>query len=180
MPRAALLALLLAGLVAPTTAAADDTPYPGSERFTGHYVWVGGDVEQQARLDAIEVVVAKMTRVLRGTARRRLRNGTHISSTFDIEVVEGIVTIGIDDGRAWTTDLEGTPSDYEHEGEAMRMSRWWVDGRIHAVGEQRVGSGTYDFRLSEDGQTLSVSFSMNSGLMPEPVVFDTTYRRVEN
>jgi len=179
MPRAALLFLLLAGLVATTNASAEDERYPGLERFAGHFVWVGGDAEQEARLDAIEVVVAKMTRVLRGAARRRLRNGTHISAIYDIEVNDDIVTIGIDDGRAWTTDLEGTPAKYEHEGEAMTMSRWWVDGSIHAVGEQKVGSGTYDFRLSDDGQTLNVRFSMNSGLMPEPVVFDTTYRRIE-
>lgn len=179
MPRAALLIPLLAGLVAATTASAEDERYPGLERFRGHYVWVGGEIEQEARLDAIEVVVAKMNRVLRGAARRRLRNGTHVSSTYDIEVDGGIVTIGIDDGRAWTTDLEGTPARYEHEGEAMTMSRWWVEGTIHAVGEQKVGSGTYDFRLSEDGQTLNVRFSINSGLMPEPVVFDTTYQRVE-
>jgi len=173
------LALLLLTAIA-ATASAEDERYPGSDRFTGYFLWVGGDEEQQARLDAIDAVVAKMPRVLRGTARRRLRNGTHVPSFFDIQVNEGIVTIAIDDGRAWTTDLEGTPAHYEHDGDAMTMSRWWVDGTIHAVGHQRVGSGTYDFRLSEDGHTLLVRFTMNSNFMPEPVVFDTTYRRTDS
>jgi hypothetical protein len=171
------LSLTLAcGLAAP--AAADDvSPYAGIERFSGLYHWVGGDAEQAARLEAIEVVVQQMSRVIRRTARKRLRAATHISELFDIEYHGDEITISIDDGRSWTTPLDGTPILFEHLGEPMTMSRRWRNGTIYAVGQQKVGAGTYVFRLSEDGQILRVAFSMDSDRMPAPVRFDTTYRR---
>ncbi len=153
------------------------SPYDGVERFDGLYVWVGGDAEQQSRLDAIETVVAEMSRVIRGTARRRLRAATHISEIFDIAVQGDEITISIDDGRSWTTPLDGTPILFEHQGEPMTMARRWLNGTIYAVGRQKVGAGTYVFRLSEDGEVLHVAFSMDSDRMPMPVRFDTTYRR---
>ncbi len=156
---------------------AQDARYPGLERFAGSYLNVGGEAEAQERLDAIEASVASQTRVLKGTTRKRLLSGTHVTSTFEIRVDGALVTIGIDDGREWTTDLEGTPARYEHDGESMTMSRIWVDGEIHATGEQRVGTGQYHFRLSEDGETLTVDFAMSSRLLPDPVRFTTTYRR---
>jgi len=121
--------------------------------------------------------VATQTRVLRRTTRKRLLSGTHVTSTYDIAVDGDRITIAIDDGRAWETDLVGTPFRYEHDGEAMTMARVWDDGEIHATGEQKVGTGQYDFSLSEDGQTMTVEFTMSSRLLPDPVRFTTTYRR---
>ncbi|MDP7113450.1 MAG: hypothetical protein QGH45_15900 [Myxococcota bacterium] len=170
-------ALMLALALAPGAALAEDARYPGLERYVGLFRNAGGEVEEQARLDAIEASVASQTRVLRGVTRRRLLSGTHVTSTYEIQVDGELITIGIDDGRQWTTDLQGTPAQYEHDGEAMTMSRVWVEGEIHATGEQRVGTGQYHFHLSEDRQTLTVEFTMSSKLLPDPVRFTTTYRR---
>jgi len=169
----ALLALVcLAG-----PAHAEDPRYPGLEGFEGAWRNAGYETEAQGRLDAIEASVATQTRVLRGVTRKRLLSGTYVTSSYDIEVDGGMITIGIDDGRSWTTDLEGTLTHHEHDGEAMTTSRVWVEGEIHATGEQRVGTGRYHFRLSEDGQTMTVTFSMSSRLLPDPVRFTTSYQR---
>lgn len=164
-----------------TTAASADHPvddrYELATRFTGSYVNAGGEGEAQDRLDAIEAVVANQRRVLRGVTRRRLLSGTHVTQTYDIRVEGQEVTIAIEDGRSWTTDLEGTKAHYEHDGEPMTMSRVWVNGEIHATGEQKVGTGSYTFRLSEDGRTLTVDFSMDSKWLVEPLNVRTTYLR---
>ena len=178
MPRTSIpyLALvLLLSLAGP--AYAQDPRYPGLERFAGAWRNVDDEAEAQARLDSIEASVATQTRVLRGTTRKRLLSGTYVTSTYDIQVDGGMITIAIDDGRSWTTDLQGTLTHHEHDGEAMTMSRVWVEGEIHATGEQRVGTGRYHFRLSEDGETMAVTFAMSSKLLPDPVQFTTTYRR---
>jgi hypothetical protein len=170
-------AFLVALVSVVSPAQAEDPRYPGLERYVGLFRNAGGEAEEQARLDAIEASVASQNRVLRGVTRRRLLSGTHVTATYEIQVDGELITIGIDDGRQWTTDLQGTPAQYEHDGEAMTMSRVWADGAIRATGEQRVGTGEYHFRLSEDGQTLTVAFTMSSKLLPDPVRFTTTYRR---
>ncbi len=157
----------------------DESPYTVAERYTGTFLFAGGEPERQAQLDSIESVVKQMNRVLRGTARRRMKAGTHITEVFIIDVQPDSITITIDDGRAWTTDLHGTRFEYTHDGDQMFMSRRWVDGTIKATGEQKAGTGTYHFRLSEDGQTLHVAYGLDSKHMPAPVSFDTTYRRVK-
>ncbi len=162
----------------PAVGADDESVYEEATRYTGTYLFVGGEPEYQARLDAIEDIVQQMSRVLRGTARRRMKNGTHITSTFIIDVHVDSITISIDDGRTWTTDLHGTRFEFTHDGDQMFMSRRWIDGTIFALGEQKVGNGTYHFRLGEDGQTLHVAYGLDSKYMPEPLKFDTTYRRV--
>ena len=171
---AGLLALWVSGIAL----ADEEAPYAGAERYTGLYMNVGGEAEQEARLDAIEHVVQQMSRVLRSTARRRIKAGTHVTRTYEIAVDGDQVTITLDDGRCWTTPLDGTPVEFTHDGDVMFLSRRWTEGTIFAQGEQQAGTGTYHFRLSEDGQTLNVAFTLDSRHMPEPVKFDTTYRRV--
>ncbi len=170
-------ATLIALLCLPYLAHAEDPRYPGLEDFAGSWRSAGDKTEAQGRLDSIEASVATQTRVLRGTTRKRLLSGTYVTSTYDIQVDGGMITIAIDDGRSWTTDLEGTVTHHEHDGEAMTMSRIWVGGEIHATGVQRVGTGQYHFDLSEDGQTMKVTFTMSSRLLPDPVRFTTTYER---
>lgn len=178
--RYGLVAGLLLALTATITAAADDeSPYEEAARYSGTFLFIGGEAERQAQLDSIEDVVQQMSRVLRGTARRRMEAGTHITEVFIIDVQMDSITITIDDGRAWTTDLHGTRFEYTHDGDQMFMSRRWVEGTIKAKGEQKAGTGTYHFRLSEDGQTLYVAYGLDSKHMPAPVAFETTYRRVK-
>jgi hypothetical protein len=178
--RYGLIAGLLLALTATINATAEDeSPYEEAARYSGTFLFVGGEAERQAQMDSIETVVQQMNRVLRGTARRRMKAGTHITEVFIIDVQVDSITITIDDGRAWTTDLQGTPFESTHDGDQMFMSRRWVEGTIKAKGVQKAGTGTYHFRLSEDGQTLSVAYGLDSKHMPEAVEFDTTYRRVE-
>lgn len=178
--RAWMFAGLIVALAGITDARADDeSPYEEAAGYSGTFLFVGGDDERQDQLDSIENVVQQMNRVLRGTARRRMKAGTHITQVFIIDVQLDSITITIDDGRAWTTDLHGTRFEYTHDGDQMFMSRRWVEGTIKATGEQKAGTGTYHFRLSEDGQILHVAYGLDSKHMPAPVAFDTTYRRVQ-
>jgi len=172
--------ILIVALAAVLGVRADDeSPYAGAERFTGTYLYVGTAAEQQARLDAIENVVQQMNRVLHRTARRRISEGTHVTSSYVIAVDGDQVSMTIDDGRCWVTPMDGTPIEYTHDGDVMFMSRRWIAGTIFAQGDQKAGTGTYHFRLSEDGQTLHVAFTLDSKHMPEAVAFDTTYRRIK-
>lgn len=173
---APLLAALIACCLAPGPARAGDPP-PEALAYAGTWDHVGGDAEEQARIDAIEAVVAQMKPVLRGIARKRLTVRTIIPQRYDIALEGDHITVATDSGDAWKTDLQGTVYEYRYDGDDFVLHRTLVGDEIHAHAEQSIGASDYHYRLSADGQTLTITCFTDSKHLPEPVKYTSTYRK---
>jgi len=163
-------------LVAPAAARADDAP-PEALAFAGTWDFIGGEAEEQARIDAIEAVVVQMKRGLRGLARKRLTKRTIIPQQYTITVEGEHITVATDSGDAWLTDLKGTVYEYRYDGDDFVLHRTLVGDEIHAHAEQSLGASDYRYELSGDGKTLTISVDTDSKHLPEPVKYVSTYRR---
>jgi hypothetical protein len=163
-------------LAAPGMARADEAP-PEALAFAGVWDFIGGEAEEQARIDAIEGVVAQMKRVLRGIARKRLTARTIIPQSYDIALDGEFITVATDGGDAWKTDLVGSVYDYHYDGDDFVLHRTLVGDEIHAHAEQSLGASDYHYKLSADGRTLTITVFTDSKHLPEPVKYTSTYRK---
>ncbi len=145
--------------------------------YAGTWDFIGGEAEEQARIDAIEAVVVQMRRVLRGLARKRLTVRTIIAQRYDIAFEGGLITISTDSGDAWTTDLKGTVYEFNYDGDDFILHRTLVGEEIHAHAEQSIGASDYHYKLSEDGRTLTITVLTDSKHLPEPIKYISTYRK---
>jgi hypothetical protein len=178
MSRITLIIATVASLLVPAAGArADDAEV--ARRFVGSWVYAGGDTEQQARLDAIDDTVARMFGIARPFARRVMRNNTTNPSCFHIELDGDSIAIAIaeDDDEPLWTPLDGTAVQIDGWGSDQQVYRKVVGDTLHARSWQHNGGGTRVFRLSADGQTLTVQVIIDSQQLPEDMIYELTYRR---
>lgn len=152
-------------------------PSPQAQAYEGTWDFIGGEAEEQARIEAIEVVVQQMNRVLRGIARKRLTVRTIIAQRYDIDLDGEKITISTDTGDSWTTDLKGTVFEFNYDGDDFILHRTLVGDEIHAHAEQSIGASDYHYKLSADGQVLTITVFTDSKHLPEPVKYTSTYRK---
>ncbi len=172
--------LLLGAVIAlgaPTPCPADEAFPEAARVFLGTWEHVGGDAEEQARLDAIDAVAEEMPAFARAIVRNKLRSGPVIRPAFVLAADGAQLSIGEPGGELATAPLDGTTTEVVLGGETLQVTRQLVDGalRSHAVLPQGWSISTY--RLSQDGQTLTLVRETGSDRLPRSLVFEATYRR---
>ena len=149
-----------------------------AKRYCGTWDHVGGDAEEQARIDTIETVVQKMPRVLRAIARKRLTKRTIIPTGYVIEEAAGDqLTVTTTSGDVWTTPLDGSVTEFIYDGDSFVLSRQMVGDEIHCHAEQSIGASDYIYRLSDGDQTLTITAITASQHLPDTITYHPTYRR---
>jgi len=172
--------LFLCALVTITAArpsVADETLPPEAQSFVGTWVHSGGDAEEQARLDAIEVVAEAMPAMFRSMVRSKLTENVAIIDSLTIEASGDQLAIGVTDGESLPTPLDGSTVELQQQGKTAQVTRELVDGalRSHVAGAR--GWTTSVYRVSEDGRTLTVTRETGSDRLAVPLEFEATYTR---
>ncbi|MFW6369312.1 MAG: hypothetical protein ACOC0J_01885 [Myxococcota bacterium] len=154
------------------------TPAP-QQAFQGAYVHdpsAGDDVDQ-----AIETVVRRLSVLVRGVARRRLREVNQPYGHMAVSLEEGQVGIEVDHGgMLWTNDSESPVEWTDEAGRTSLVRTRWHDDRLQRTYQESRGRRVNTLSLSADGKTLRLHVRMESHHLPAPVTYTLVYRRVRD
>jgi len=182
--------LLLLSILAVTRASGEEiatSPVSASSRapeeearLAGTYVYAGGESERSAMKAAVDLATEGMFGKV--IAREELRKRSEPRPSYTIRF-EG-------DGKV-SVETPGFPSECAppdgtevvvrtRYGDVVRQSQKFVDGVLVQSGRNDDGSGTTEFRLAPDGNTLQVVRVSRSPKLPRPVAYSLTYVRQQS
>lgn len=148
-------------------------------RFTGTFLYVGGDAERRAVAEAVEKAVATMGFLVKSLARDSLNQRAEVRASYTF-VFDGMGNLAITSPAFPMAQgpLDGTPFAYDSgDGDRVQLSQRFVDDILVVEGSTADGSGRTEFRLLKDGATLRVHRVLEGPMLSAPVDFTLTYRR---
>jgi hypothetical protein len=159
------------------SALAQDAPERGPAdpaRFDGTWVLDHSPAEANRILDrGVERAVSAMNYFVRGIARSRLRDGTHLNRRIALAFEGGErITVRFDDRSSYTTRLGRT----ERREEMRVTQRFRPNGALEQVFETDEGTRWYVYTPLPDGR-LRVESTTHGPRMPQPMYFVLEYRR---
>jgi hypothetical protein len=161
----------------PPTPAGADTAL--QQRFSGSYLYAGGDAEKKAVAAAVEKAINGMGFLAKPVARQSLKQRAEIREGYSF-VFDGLGHLKLS-SKGFPVEsgpLDGKPFPFvTREGDATQVSFRFVDGMLLQQGRTEDGSGRTEFRLADDGATLLVHRVMESTQLTAPVEYSLTYRR---
>jgi len=175
--RAAFILALVIGGVA--TGGEPPPPAPGSieSRYAGTYVYVGDGVERVE----IKAAVDRATEHMFGKviAREELMKRAEIRPSYTIQLdLPGQVSVETPGFPREVSPLDGTEVELRTKyGDLVRSSHRFEDGALVQRARTEDGSGSTEFRLDPDGNTLRVTRISRSPKLPGVVEYTLTYRR---
>lgn len=160
-----------AGTLAPATAGVLQ------KRYSGTYRYVGGEAQRAAVKDAVDSATEGMLGV--DIARIELMKRQEIRPTYTITFDEkGNVSVETPGYPTECSPLDGTEVQLKTKyGDVVQNSQQFVDGALLQRGRTRDGSGSTQFKLQPDGNTLAVTRVSKSPKLPRAVEFVLTYVR---
>ena len=155
---------------------------PALEKYLGTYRYVGGDTDIEALDRAIEDVVSQMNFLIRGIARRRLRDPNLPSKEVTITSDDGQIRIDRPGQPPVSAPVDGKAITWRHpeDGDVFRVQHG-IDARGELYqrfeGERSVSRNR--FVLSDDGNALSIHTFIQADRLPAPLRFQMSYRRTD-
>ena len=160
----------------PATHEAQPLAKDAADRFVGSYRFAGGDKERAARDAAIDAVVEEMNFLVRGIARKRLKESNPIAARVSISQKDGKLTIRFDD-RTYTAPINGGSVDVVGiTGAEMKLRHRVSNGRIEQIFEGEDGGRTNQLELDGDGR-LTIRVRVFSERLPKDLRYKLTYAR---
>jgi len=146
-------------------------------RFAGTFIYIGGQSERSV----VKTAVDRATEGMFGKviAREELMKRSEPRPSYTIRFEEdGKVSVETPGFPSETAPVDGTEVVVRNKfGDVITQSQEFVDGALVQNGRNDDGSGSTEFRLGSDGNTLQVTRVSRSPRLPRPVVFSLTYFR---
>jgi len=187
--RFSLLALLvgLAAAAVPERAHMQDAPAQGPARteaemrqlLEGAWYLVQPETTARSRIDqGIERAVSEMNYFVQGVARDQMRANTPINRRIDIGF-EGTssITVSFDQRFTYTT-RPGVQQSFDlPDGSSVNVRQYFREDHFEQYFEATLGRRWSVYRLSADGQTMTVGATQQGPMMPVPMHFTLDYRQ---
>jgi hypothetical protein len=148
-------------------------------RFSGTYLYAGGDAERRAVALAVEKAVATMGFLVKSLARDSLSQRAEVRASYAF-AFDGFGNLEVKSPGfpAELGPLDGTPFALEtRDGDRVQLSQRFVEDFLVLEATAEEGRGRTEFRLSKDGATLHVHRVLAGPLLSAPVDFILTYQR---
>jgi hypothetical protein len=151
------------------------------QRYVGTYRYIGGAEEIRALDAAIEEVVSQMNFLIRGIARRRLREPNLPSEKLIISSKDEQIRIDRPGQPAVSAPADGRPITWRHpeDGDVFEVQHG-IDERgvlyQRFKGERSVSRNRFVF--PDDGESLIIHTEIEADRLPAPLRFKMTYRRL--
>jgi hypothetical protein len=155
---------------------------PSADRIEGEYRFVGGHEEVAAVERSIDDAVEEMSFLIRGLARRRLREPNLPTRELSISLDEGRITVSRNGQPAISGPQGGEEVEWRNPNNGNKLR---VRYRLTDAGtlEQRLvgdrGLSVNRYVLGADGATLTVHTTITAEQLSDPLRFSTTYVRSE-
>jgi len=149
------------------------------QRYSGTYVFIGGDQERSAVAAAVERAVAPMSIFAIDIARQALLARAAVRTSYAISFDEaGNIKVESPGEFPEVSPSDGTPVDVLNRfGDASELTQQFEDGVLVQRGRTDDGGGSTTLELQPDGNTLLIRRVMESTQLPRPVEYTLTYRR---
>lgn len=173
----ALTAEVRAGDEIPAPVQVDRDTIAQASAFAGEYTFVGGQKQKDGIDAAIETSVAALAPMLQKIGRKRLQESNPVPKRLRIEVKGDEVQIAFDnDGHS--AALDGRPvKDTSVHGDKVKVSHRMRGSKLTEQIQGDKGGRHNTFKLSEDGQRLTVDVEISSSHLPVPVTYPLTFKR---
>lgn len=156
----------------------EPAPPPPEARLVGAYRFAGGSAQRQRLKDAIDIAVQQLNALIRGVGRRRLNESNQIRDQIDIAVNGDRVTTTFTPGGTLTATLGAAAIPWTTDtGNAVTAKVKMVKGRLVQDFKSDDGSRRNVFTLNKTGDTLTLSVTVRSDRLSEPVKYALTYKR---
>ena len=150
--------------------------YSQNATFTGDWVLKKDAQEQTQRFDAIERGIKDINGLIRGRARKMLREKTAPASNINITDKGERVTIARQKIKL-TLPTDGSASRMQTENGTATVRAQRKNGALVVVSQTSKGVQTTTYRLSEDRKSLTLDVSISSEKMKTPIRFRATYQQ---
>jgi len=165
-------------LTASVTEGASAIPVQGQVEpvYAGTYVYAGSEAERVA----VKAAVDRATEGMFGKviAREVLMERSEIRPSYTIRLDPGRVSVETPGFPPECSPLDGTEVDLRTKyGDVVKNSQQFVSGSLLQQGHTPDGSGSTEFRLLADGNTLRVTCVSRSPRLPRAVEYSLTYVR---
>jgi hypothetical protein len=151
------------------------------QRYVGTYRYVGGAEEIRALDAAIDEVVSQMNFLIRGIARRRLREPNLPSEKVIISSKDEQIRIDRPGQPTVSAPADGRPVTWRHpeDGDVFEVQHG-IDERgvlyQRFKGERSVSRNRFVF--ADDGESLIIHTEIEADRLPAPLRFKMSYRRL--
>lgn len=183
----AALVVAMLGLTPAPRALTQDAPATSAVRseedqrrlLAGAWFLVQSETTARQRIDqGIERCVSEMNYFLQGVARDQMRENTPLNRRIDIGF-EGTTSITVNfDQRFSYTTRPGVAQSFDlPDGSSVNVRQYFRDDHFEQYFEATLGRRWSVYRLSEDGQTMTVSATQQGPMMPVPMHFTLDYRQ---
>jgi hypothetical protein len=159
-------------------AAAAASPTAARDRFVGTYTFSGGDKERKGIDAAIDRAISGLFFVEKPFAISQLHAKTAVKNSVGFSFANGKVTSTASDASPAVSPDDGTLAPYKVDGENLRISQTVnAAGHLIQIFSSPQGSRTNDYTLSADAKTLTMTVTLASSRLPQPVRYALTYSR---
>jgi len=145
--------------------------------YAGTYVYAGSEAERAA----VKAAVERATEGMFGKviAREELMKRSEIRPSYTIRLDSpGRVSVETPGFPPESSPLDGTEVELRTKyGDVVKNSQQFVSGSLLQQGHTPDGSGSTEFRLLADGNTLRVTCVSRSPRLPRAVEYSLTYVR---
>ena len=155
-------------------------PAPAQDRFVGTYKFAGGDAQRQALTDAIEAAAQELNALIRPIGRKRLTEANPIRDQITIAVDGDRVTTTFAPGRTVTGTLGGAAVAWTSDsGKPVNVAFSLVKGRLVQTFTADDGGRRSVYTLDDAGDKLTLSITVTSERLTNPLKYALTYRRAK-
>jgi len=153
-------------------------PPPAGAKLTGTYRYVGGAAQRQRLESAIDRTVQQLNALIRGIGRRRLTESNQIRDAVELKIQGDKVTTIFTPGGTVTTTLGASAISWTTDtGKSVKVKSALVKGRLVQDFQADDGSRRNVFTVDASGDKLTLSVTIRSDRMPEPLKYALSYRR---
>lgn len=184
LPRVGALLIIAAGLGGFTalsgggSATGTSQPPSAGVGLEWSHRYAGGEQGRAAVEEAIDDATEDMSALVRGIARRRLREANPIIDEIGFSLGGDPLRASYVGGRIIETPASGAAVDWvDPFGDTVKVSQRWSDGELVQRMFDDNGSRTNVYRFSDDGQRMTMSVEIASPRLPKPIRYRLDYRK---
>ena len=153
-------------------------PPPPQTRYAGTFTFAGGDAQREKLAAAIEAAVQQMNALIRPIARKRLNESNPVRDAITFAVEGQKVTVTFAAGRTIGGTLGGPSVPWTSDsGKPVQVAFQMVKDRLVLDFTADDGARRVVYTLNETGDKLTLSVTVTSERLVEPLKYALSYRR---
>jgi hypothetical protein len=145
--------------------------------FDKNYRYSGGEKGRKAVEAAIDAATEDMNALIRGIARKKLRDVNRIIPTLGFSLDGDPLRASYIDGHLAESPASGKTVDWVNQfGDTVNLSQRVTGNKLVQVISDSNGSRRNVYRFSEDGSRLTMYVTIEASRLPTPVKYQLSYR----